>query len=448
MIKIAATEGFGYFLDRLKESVIEFNKLGASIADKALPAFGDFILAFTRFIVLFADAGAIAVFFNTLAAILNTIVALLDNEVGRAVLAVTGSMLAFSAATGLASKAAMFYANSLKGAVIGGVAFGQNLALLLQKVPLLGGFATTLGTRMAGLTGIIAAGGAPLWALVAAVVAVLAIFKLAYDASENLRNAVSGLVDGIKNALSKAFTDIKNTIQEVFPIFKGTSDFFKDIGDILAITLVPILGRLAGILIGTVSGAFQRVIYFIGAAKDFLMIFANIFQGVFKLLTGDVSGAVDEMKQVFTSLGNFVKNILKGIAAPFVGALNGIIDVWNGAAGKFKVNIPKWVPIIGGNVYSLPTIPRINLANLAEGGIVMPSMGGTIARIGEAGRPERVEPLDPSGLSKRDRALIEMLAGPAGGVNITVNPSAGMDERELAALVSRQLAFQLRKGAA
>jgi hypothetical protein len=448
MIKIAATEGFGYFLDRLKESVIEFNKLGVSIAEKALPAFGDFILAFTRFIVLFADAGAIAIFFNTLAAILNTIVALLDNEVGRAVLAVTGSMLAFSAATGLASKAAMFYANSLKGAVIGGVAFGQNLALLLQRVPLLGGFATTLGTRMAGLTGIIAAGGAPLWALVAAVVAVLAIFKLAYDASENLRNAVGGLVDGIKNALSKAFEDIKKTIQEVFPIFKGTSDFFKDIGDILAITLVPILGRLAGILIGTVSGAFQRVIYFIGAAKDFLMIFANIFQGVFKLLTGDVKGAVDEMKQIFTSLGNFVKNILKGIAAPFVGALNGIIDVWNGASARFKVNIPKWVPIIGGNSYTLPTIPRINLANLAEGGIVMPSMGGTIARIGEAGRPERVEPLDPSGLSKRDRALIEMLAGPAGGVNITVNPSAGMDERELAALVSRQLAFQLRKGAA
>jgi hypothetical protein len=44
--------------------------------------------------------------------------------------------------------------------------------------------------------------------------------------------------------------------------------------------------------------------------------------------------------------------------------------------------------------------------------------------------------------------MIEMLAGPAGGINITVNPSAGMDERELAALVSRQLAFQMRKGAA
>ena len=115
-------------------------------------------------------------------------------------------------------------------------------------------------------------------------------------------------------------------------------------------------------------------------------------------------------------------------------------------ARNFKVSIPKWVPIIGGNQYQLAQIPRINLASLAEGGIVMPSMGGTIARIGEAGRPERVEPLDPDGLSKRDKAMIDRLSG--GGIQITVNPSPGMDERELAALVSRQLAFQLRKGAA
>jgi hypothetical protein len=79
----------------------------------------------------------------------------------------------------------------------------------------------------------------------------------------------------------------------------------------------------------------------------------------------------------------------------------------------------------------------------------MPSAGGTLAQIGEAGRAERVEPLDPNGLSKRDKAMIETLAGGKGsGINITINPSAGMDERELASIVSRQIAFQLRKGAA
>jgi hypothetical protein len=86
---------------------------------------------------------------------------------------------------------------------------------------------------------------------------------------------------------------------------------------------------------------------------------------------------------------------------------------------------------------------------MAEGGIVRPTIGGTLARIGEAGRSERIEPLDPDGLSKRDKAMIQMLSGGAGsGINITINPSAGMDERELASIVSRQIAFQLRKGAA
>ena len=76
----------------------------------------------------------------------------------------------------------------------------------------------------------------------------------------------------------------------------------------------------------------------------------------------------------------------------------------------------------------------------------MPSRGGTLAQIAEAGRPERVEPLDANGLSKRDYAMIGALRGAGGGINITVNPSPGMDERELAALVSRRIAFEIKRG--
>jgi hypothetical protein len=43
---------------------------------------------------------------------------------------------------------------------------------------------------------------------------------------------------------------------------------------------------------------------------------------------------------------------------------------------------------------------------------------------------------------------IYMSGGAGGGITIVVNPSAGMDERELADLVSRKLAQQMRRGAA
>jgi hypothetical protein len=43
--------------------------------------------------------------------------------------------------------------------------------------------------------------------------------------------------------------------------------------------------------------------------------------------------------------------------------------------------------------------------------------------------------------------MIQMLSGGGGGgATINVYPSAGMDEAEIANIVSRKLAFQLRKG--
>jgi hypothetical protein len=80
----------------------------------------------------------------------------------------------------------------------------------------------------------------------------------------------------------------------------------------------------------------------------------------------------------------------------------------------------------------------------AEGGIVAPRSGGLLSIIGEAGRSERVEPLDPSGLSKRDRAMIAMLAG--NGPAINVYPAPGMNETELARKISREMASQMRRG--
>jgi hypothetical protein len=75
----------------------------------------------------------------------------------------------------------------------------------------------------------------------------------------------------------------------------------------------------------------------------------------------------------------------------------------------------------------------------------MPTAGGTLAVIGEAGQSERVEPLDANGLSKRDKALISFMGGT--GTTINVYPSEGMNEQELAKKVSRELAYQLRRGA-
>jgi phage-related protein len=153
-----------------------------------------------------------------------------------------------------------------------------------------------------------------------------------------------------------------------------------------------------------------------------------------------ITGIKTKITSLATGLWDGLKSGLSGVVNFIIDRLNNVIDGINWAirqANKVK---------IGKDIDQLQKIPPIALA---MGGIVQPSSGGTLARIGEAGRPERVEPLDPDGLSKRDKAMIQMLSGGAGGgTTINVYPSQGMNESELAEIVSRKIAFAMRKGAA
>jgi hypothetical protein len=155
----------------------------------------------------------------------------------------------------------------------------------------------------------------------------------------------------------------------------------------------------------------------------------------------EVLGWVKGIPQRFT-------NNLKGIWSFISSGLQG---AWELAKNWWNSNVAsKRLKIGGFEVFGkkLPSF-EIGLPRLAMGGIVPPTRGGMLSLIGEGGRAERVEPLDPDGLSKRDKAMIDYMAGGSGrGITVNVYPSAGMDERELANLVSRQLAYQMRRGAA
>lgn len=81
---------------------------------------------------------------------------------------------------------------------------------------------------------------------------------------------------------------------------------------------------------------------------------------------------------------------------------------------------------------------------LATGGVVRATPGGVMAMLAEGGRHERVEPLDSSGLSTRDRALIDAVAravaqasGASSGNGITVKVYLG--DQELRSMVRYEI---------
>ena len=127
------------------------------------------------------------------------------------------------------------------------------------------------------------------------------------------------------------------------------------------------------------------------------IIWTNTWDGI----TGTVKGAWDDIK-------TYVKGIVNDIIADFnsiIGKINRAIGKWNNLeanVGGFNFTAPNWVPGVGGQSWGwggfnlvtpdLPALPTI--PSLAEGGIIPPSIGGTLARLGEAGQAEAVIPLD------------------------------------------------------
>jgi hypothetical protein len=132
------------------------------------------------------------------------------------------------------------------------------------------------------------------------------------------------------------------------------------------------------------------------------------------------------------------------------GITDGISSAWKAAQKWWNDNVKGLGFTIGPIKVGSFTSPKFELKmpGLAAGGIVPAIPGGMAAIIGEGGRPERVEPLDKNGISKRDKAMIDYLSGgKAGGVTVNVYPSQGMDEQALAEMVSRKISFMMRKGA-
>jgi phage-related protein len=205
--------------------------------------------------------------------------------------------------------------------------------------------------------------------------------------------------------------------------------------------------ELPGKITSAIGGLATTVKTFIATNNPITLLLnkvKEVWPTVSSFLSQKMTDIVTFVKGLPSRIASAAKGMWDGITGAFKSAINSIIRGWNKI--EFKVPGFKIGPIgYKGFTLGLPDIPE-----LAAGGVVPATPGGTLARIAEAGRPERVEPLDPSGLSARDRAIIDRLSGGPEKQPVTVNvyPSAGMDERELAELVSRKMASLMRRGAA
>jgi hypothetical protein len=326
---------------------------------------------------------------------------------------------------------------------------------------------------------------------------VKAIFIGVFTVLQVVFKAVWGAISwGIKN-FGSIFSTVFGVVKSVFSTVFG---FLKSIFD----TVWPYITTGVNIGVGAITTAFGFISSVFStvfnALKPVFEPIWNAIIGAIDLGVGIISGLFDKIGSAFATVFGTLAGIVSSTFSGVVSVIEGII---NAVIGGVEWGINLAITAINGLISAYNAIPLVDnidkvtkitlervdidgsnaraaaagkaaseyyrsriAANttygtndsgrydsrarpMALGGTVSPTPGGVLAVIGEAGRPERVEPLDPDGLSRRDKAMIEFLSGGVkGGITMNVYPSEGMNETELASKISRELALQLRRGAA
>lgn len=214
----------------------------------------------------------------------------------------------------------------------------------------------------------------PIFLVVAAVVALIAVFVLAYKNIEWFRDLVDGAFRVIKGAIVGAFDWVKNNWPLLLAILTGPIGLA-----VLAITTHW----------DTIKNTFTGVKNWIGEKVGDIV-------GFFTGLPGKIAGVTGGMWD--------------GIKTAFRAAVNAIVDFWNGL--EFRIPGFKVGPVgFDGFTLGVPDIPRMALGGSAFAGmpyivgedgpeLFVPTTGGTIVPNGAGGGTiinNYIQALDPAG---------------------------------------------------
>lgn len=312
--------------------------------------------------------------------------------------------------------------------MVGGLvaALGPLLIILGQSIIWFGKVKEAMGIlQMAGgpLSGAFGSVGAAIGSLAIPIAIGVAAIILLWNTSEEFRIAVGEIFSGIKEIF-------QGLIDFVTGIFTGDWDLaFSGLGTILSGFRTLLFG-----VIDSIQAAFNSFSEWLG--KVFTTDWSKYFGGFGDVLNGffaSVSNVWGGIKNIFNGIITFVKGTFTGnwksawsgvvkafggvfqsIGGLFSAPFNGVIGLINSAIGalnKISVDIPDWVPAVGGKKFgfNLKKIPY-----LAKGGDVF--SGSAI--FGEAG-PEmltvsagvaRVTPLSGNSSGNSDFIDYERMA--------------------------------------
>jgi len=193
----------------------------------------------------------------------------------------------------------------------------------------------------------------------------------------NLITPIIGLLQPILDILSPLIESIMTVLDPLMELINMILPPIIDLINTISQTVLPpfkVAFEVAGKVITSV---------FKGALQGLKPIFENI-KNIFKGITDFVSGIfTGNWKKAWEGVKSIFSNIISGIGNIFKAPINFIIGGINGfIRGLNKIQIPDWVPVVGGMGFHISELPQLKvgtnfvpedtLAMLHQGEAVIP----------------------------------------------------------------------------
>lgn len=165
-------------------------------------------------------------------------------------------------------------------------------------------------------------------------------------------NQVRPIISTIVSVIGRIASTIWNLLSAVLP----------PLITFIQTYVLPIINTVANVIRTVLNSALNAIAPIINGVKQVFNGLITFLQGVF---TGSWSQVWNGVKQIFAG----IFNSLAGIAKAPINAVIGIINSAIGAINKVSVDIPEWVPVVGGKHFgiNIPTIPMLAQGGFTDG---------------------------------------------------------------------------------
>lgn len=230
----------------------------------------------------------------------------------------------------------------------GGEGLGSAIGGIKGVIPAVTSAFGSLGTGASGLGGALASlATGPVGIIIAAITALVAVFKTLWDTNEGFRNTVTeiwnGLVSKFQEAGSRIMEALKPIAEALAPVGEALGKVFEDIIGVLGklwevlcnifgpalVNVISqaatVLGGIIDVIVGifeAIGGIFQA--FQTGDWSMFIEGLRSIWDGLWAIVTAPVQAAFDTIKYVLDQFGISWDEVVVGLGTAFTDFANSL----------------------------------------------------------------------------------------------------------------------------